>query len=103
MRALVTGASGFIGSAVARALLHRGAQVRLLLRPGATPNLPERRDMEIVRGDLRDAQGVSAAVRGCDAVFHVAALYSFAAPASEVVAVNVRWASATSSRPRPAR
>lgn len=89
MRALVTGASGFIGGAVARALLGRGADVRVLLRPGSVPNLPEAADVEIVRGDVRDAQAVSAATDGCDAVFHVAALYSFAAPANEVLAVNV--------------
>jgi dihydroflavonol-4-reductase len=89
LRALVTGASGFIGGAVARALLQRGAHVRMLLRPGASPNLPESREVEIVRGDLRDAPAVCAATRGCDAVFHVGALYSFAAPASEVLAVNV--------------
>jgi dihydroflavonol-4-reductase len=89
VKALVTGASGFIGGAVARALLRRGADVRVLLRPGTEPNLAEPAEVEIARGDLRDAQAVSAAVRGCDAVFHVGALYSFTAPASEVLAVNV--------------
>ena len=89
MRALVTGASGFVGGAVARALLRRGAEVRVLLRPGSVPNLPESAEVEIARGDLRDAQAVFAAARGRDAIFHVAALYSFAAPASEVLAVNV--------------
>ncbi len=89
MKALVTGASGFIGGAVAQALLRRGAEVRVLLRPGTAPNVPEPAALEIVRGDLRDAQAVRAAVEGCDAIFHVGALYSFAAPASEVLAVNV--------------
>ncbi|HYS10581.1 MAG TPA: hopanoid-associated sugar epimerase [Myxococcales bacterium] len=89
MNALVTGASGFIGGAVARALLRHGAQVRVLLRQGAAPNLPEASEVEIARGDLRDAQAVCAAARGCDAVFHVGALYSFAAPENEVLAVNV--------------
>jgi dihydroflavonol-4-reductase len=69
--------------------LRRGAHVRVLLRPGTEPNLAEPAEVEIARGDLRDAQAVSAAVRGCDAVFHVGALYSFTAPASEVLAVNV--------------
>jgi dihydroflavonol-4-reductase len=89
VRALVTGASGFIGGAVARALLRRGAEVRVLLRSGTAPNVPEPGEVEIARGDLRDAQAVSAAVHGCDAVFHVGALYSFTAPASEILAVNV--------------
>jgi dihydroflavonol-4-reductase len=89
VRALVTGASGFIGGAVARALLRRGAHVRVLLRAGTAPNGPAPADVEIARGDLRDAQAVSAAVRGCDAIFHVGALYSFTAPLSEARAVNV--------------
>jgi len=89
MKALVTGASGFIGGAVARALLRRKESVRVLLRPGASPNVDDPREVEIVRGDLRDAQAVAAAVRGCDAVFHVGAVYSFAAPEQEILAVNV--------------
>ncbi len=89
MKALVTGASGFVGGAVARALLKRGDQVRVLLRPGTSANLADGAGVEVARGDLRDAQAVAAAVRGCDAVFHVAALYSFAAPENEILAVNV--------------
>jgi dihydroflavonol-4-reductase len=89
VNALVTGAGGFIGGAVARALQRRGARVRLLLRPGTEPNLPDARDLEIVRGDLRDAEAVRAAARGCEAIFHAGALYSFAARPSDVLAVNV--------------
>jgi len=89
VKALVTGASGFIGGAVAEALLRRGAQVRVLLRPGTVPNLAAPSEVETARGDLRDAQAVRAAVEGCDAVFHAGAIYSFSAPASEVLAVNV--------------
>ena len=50
MRALVTGASGFIGGAVARALLRRGASVRVLLRPGTEPNVSESAEVEIASG-----------------------------------------------------
>ena len=89
MRALVTGASGFVGGAVARALLTKGASVRVLLRPGSEPNLADPAAVEVVRGDLRDAQALSSGARGCDAIFHVGALYSFAAPAAEVLASNV--------------
>ena len=89
MIALVTGASGFIGGAVARALLARGVRVRALLRPGAVPNLPEPRAVEAIAGDLRDAGSVHAAARGCAVVFHVGGLYSFAASAGELHAVNV--------------
>ena len=76
-RVLVTGASGFIGSAITRALLRRDVEVVALLEPGADHrNLDglrlERRDV-----DLRDASGVADAVKDCRAVFHVAALYRF--------------------------
>ena len=89
MRALVTGASGFIGGAVARALLRQRARVRVLLRPGSSPNVPDPGAVEIARGDLREAGAVLDAAQGCDAIFHVGALYSFSEPASEVLAVNV--------------
>lgn len=92
MIALVTGASGFIGGAVARALLARGVHVRALLRPGAVPNVPDPRAIraiEAVAGDLRDARAVRAAARGCAAVFHAGGLYSFSAGAGELHAVNV--------------
>ncbi len=89
MRALVTGASGFIGGAVAHALLRRGDHVRVLLRPGSVANVPDGRDLEVARGDLRDAQAVRAAAEGCAAIYHAGAVYSFARPPSEVLAVNV--------------
>jgi dihydroflavonol-4-reductase len=89
VRALVTGASGFIGGAVARTLLAKGVHVRALLRPGATPNVPEPHAVEAVPVDLRDAASVHAAAEGCTAIFHVGALYSFFAPTAELHATNV--------------
>ena len=89
MKALVTGASGFIGGAVARVLVARGVAVRALLRPGTVPNVPEPGAIEAVHGDLRDAAAVRAAAEGCTAVFHVGGLYSFFASAAELHAINV--------------
>jgi dihydroflavonol-4-reductase len=89
VRALVTGASGFIGGAVARTLLARRVDVRVLLRPGTSPNVPDVGAVEIVRGDLRDAESVLRAAAGCAAIFHVGALYSFAAQPAELVATNI--------------
>ena len=87
MKALVTGASGFLGGAVARALAGKGVAVRVLVRAGARPNLAD--PVEIVEGDLRDAEAVHRAAAGCDAVFHAGGLYSFFAAPDELDAVNV--------------
>jgi len=71
MKALVTGGGGFLGGAIVRQLLSWGDTVRTLQR-GDTPEL-NKLGVEVVRGDLADAQTVMNAVAGCDAVFHVAA------------------------------
>lgn len=89
IRALVTGASGFIGGAVARRLVERGANVRVLLRAGTRANVPDPGAVEPAIGDLRDAGAVLAAARSCDAVFHAGGLYSFYASADELHAINV--------------
>jgi dihydroflavonol-4-reductase len=87
VRALVTGASGFIGSHVAAVLAASGAEVRAFDR--RTPaELPD--GAEFVQGDLLDADAVRRAVSGCDAVFHLAAIYSYArADAEAMQRVNV--------------
>src|ERR1043165_4868813 len=70
--ALVTGASGFLGWHVARALLERGHSVRALVRPGShVLDL----DVDVITGDLRDRESLDRAVEGCGLVFHVAADY----------------------------
>jgi dihydroflavonol-4-reductase len=75
MLAFVTGATGFLGSHVARVLADQGAQLRLLVRP--TSNLRNLQGLkaETTTGDLRDAASLEKAMSGCDAVFHVAADY----------------------------
>lgn len=75
MQAFVTGATGFLGSHVARVLCERGARLRLLVR--ATSNLKNLQglDAETVTGDLRDPASLEKAMAGCDTVFHVAADY----------------------------
>ena len=74
MRTLVTGAAGFIGSHVVAALVASGAQVRAFDRR-APDDLPAGADF--VHGDLLDRDALRRALSGCDAVFHLAALYSY--------------------------
>jgi dihydroflavonol-4-reductase len=88
--AFVTGASGFVGSAVARALIHSGYAVRALVRPSSPRLNLDNIGLEIVEGDIRDARAVAAAVRGARYVFHVAADYRLWAPdPREIVRANV--------------
>jgi dihydroflavonol-4-reductase len=68
VKLLVTGATGFLGSALVPLLLDRGHEVRALAR-GATSSL---RDCEVVHGDLRDAAAIRRALAGCEAVYHLA-------------------------------
>jgi dihydroflavonol-4-reductase len=90
MKALVTGATGFVGAAVARALLNDGWQVRALARAGSDRRNLAGLDLDIALGDLKLPDTLRAAVAGCDAVFHVAADYRLGARAPrELYANNV--------------
>jgi dihydroflavonol-4-reductase len=80
MTILVTGATGFVGAAVARALLDRGETVRLIARKGSDRRNLDGLDAETVEGDLLDPASLRAAVRGCSGIFHVAADYRLWAP-----------------------
>lgn len=75
MKTLITGANGFIGSAVLRLLINNGDSVRALVRPGADLRNFKSLELEVVEGDLRDAQSLKRAVKGCDRLFHIAADY----------------------------
>lgn len=99
-RVVVTGAGGFIGSHLTEELVRRGAQVRAFLHYNARSDLSLlahapadlRNEIELRFGDITDPWSVEDAVRGCEVVFHLAALiaipYSYVAPAS-YVGVNV--------------
>ena len=75
MKAFVTGATGFLGSHVARVLAEQGADLRLLVRPTSNLRNLEGLKAETATGDLRDPASLEKAMAGCDAVFHVAADY----------------------------
>lgn len=90
MTTFVTGATGFIGSAVVRALLARGMRVRALVRPASNRANIEGLGLEIVEGDLSDSAGLTAAMAGATAVFHVAADYRhWARNPAEIYRTNV--------------
>jgi dihydroflavonol-4-reductase len=72
---LVTGASGFVGSAVARALLAQGRRVRALVRPTSDRRNLAGLDAELRQGSLEDPPSLAAALEGCGALYHVAADY----------------------------
>ena len=75
MKALVTGATGFVGAAVARLLCERGWQVRALVRAASDPRNLQALPLELATGDLTDPPSLTRAVEGCQALFHVAADY----------------------------
>jgi dihydroflavonol-4-reductase len=75
LKAFVTGATGFLGSHVARCLAEQGAELRLLVRPTSDLRNLDGLNADRVVGDLRDAGSLEKAISGCDVVFHVAADY----------------------------
>ncbi len=87
---LITGASGFVGSAVLRKLIERGHEVRALVRPSSERRNLEGLPVHIVEGDLMAPETLKPAVEGCKGVFHVAADYRLWAPdPSGMFAANV--------------
>lgn len=90
LRAFMTGATGFVGSHVARAYAQQGAQLRLLTRATSKLDALEGLDAETMVGDLRAPEALLSALRGCDALVHVAADYRlWVRDPQEMYAANV--------------
>jgi dihydroflavonol-4-reductase len=89
MTTLVTGATGLIGSHVARLLVERGDHVRALVRARSPMDELDGLELELVDGDVLDRRSVRRAMRGVQRVFHVAGLTSLRASADTLFAVNV--------------
>ncbi len=102
-KALVTGAAGFIGSHVVRALVEEGARVRAFVRPGEDLRNLRGVDVELVEGDVRSADDLDRGLVGVDHVFHLAAVYSLAPSAAETMrTVNVEGTRTVLARARRA-
>ena len=89
MRVTVTGGTGFLGSFLVRALLAKGVMVRVLARPSPRAEPLRATGVEIVQGDLSDAQSIARAVEGAEIVYHLAAKVGSAAR-KDYFDVNVR-------------
>src|SRR5271154_4576480 len=90
MRIFLTGATGFVGTHVARELVQRGAQLRLLVRPTSNLRNLEGLQAETIIGDLLQPESLRVALRGCDALIHVAADYRlWVRDPKEMYAANV--------------
>ena len=86
----VTGATGFVGSAVVRQLIERGESVRVLVRPGSDRRNLKDLDVELVEGDLQAPAALKPRLAGCQALYHVAADYRLWVPRpDEIYSVNV--------------
>lgn len=93
MTALVTGASGLVGFALVRALLRRGENVRVLLRPHAERAHLNRLPVEIAEGDILDRVSLDSAMKGARSVFHAAAVYRlWSRRPEEILDANVKGA-----------
>lgn len=89
MKVLVTGGNGFIGSHVSETLLGRGHRVRAMAQPGTPLENLAGIDVEVVPGDLREAEDLARACAGQEVVVHLAAVPSDWAPAALIDDVNV--------------
>ena len=104
MTTLVTGATGFIGANVVRALLDTGTAVRVLVRHGSDTRNLTGLPVEMVHGDVRDIDSLRPALRGCHTLYHVAAHYSLWTPHPEDIDVFMaRTWNAKSDFDKPAR
>jgi len=89
-RYLVTGGAGFIGSRLSRAIVERGGEVRVFdsFLTGREENLADLPDVEVVRGDVRDLDGLRRAMKGVDRVLHQAAVPSVARSLKDPILSN---------------
>jgi len=83
MKTLVTGATGFLGSAIVRELLKDGVEVKAMVRQRSDTRNIDSLDVEKAYGDIRDSDSIKSALKGCDTFYHSAALFAFWVPNSQ--------------------
>jgi dihydroflavonol-4-reductase len=84
MKALVAGATGFMGSSIVRELLKDGVEVKVLVRENSDTRNIDGLDVEKAYGDIRDGESVKGALQGCDTFYQTAALYAHWMPDNKV-------------------
>ena len=90
MKTLITGGNGFVGSALAQKLIETGEEVRVTIRQGSTTRNIDGLEVEKVYADVRDEHAIQRALKGCQRLYHTAALYKVWLPdEKELHAVNV--------------
>lgn len=80
MKKLVTGSTGFIGSAITRALIEDGEEVKVLIRETSDTRNIDKLDVEKAYGDIRDSDSIKRALKGCDVLYSTAAYFAHWAP-----------------------
>jgi dihydroflavonol-4-reductase len=96
MKKLVTGATGFVGSAIARELLKDGEEIKVLVRKTSDTRNIDKLDVEKVYGDIRDSASMKKALEGCDTLYFTAAYFAHWAPDPKLLyEVNVGGTKAT--------
>lgn len=90
MRVLVTGATGIVGSNLVRRLLQESNEVRVLVRPTSDARGLDKLDVERHEGDVLQPSSLDAAFRGCDILYHAAAVFSYSLDAEEQEAIAIR-------------
>jgi nucleoside-diphosphate-sugar epimerase len=90
MKILITGATGYVGHQLALSLAEQDNEIHILVRNTNSPNIPFHKNITVFSGDITDSQSISAAIKGCNQVYHTAALVKiFDRDQSQFYKINV--------------